>query len=152
MSIMSGVRVLENNNDMKKFLFLFIGIATFLGTNIKTITNNSLSFEVDEVTNTLYNSSKTQLIFSPEVRKLTVPSTVEYVWPYAFSGNVMLETINLSNVETIGANAFHGCLKLISITADSLSHASQTAFMDTQWFQTRGDVTILGSEYHEVQG
>ena len=36
MSIMSGVRVLENNNDMKKILFLIIGIATFFSCSGKS--------------------------------------------------------------------------------------------------------------------
>lgn len=33
---MSGVRVLENNNDMKKILFLIIGIATFFSCSGKS--------------------------------------------------------------------------------------------------------------------
>ena len=36
MSIMSGVRVLDMNNDMKKILFLIIAIATFLSCSGKS--------------------------------------------------------------------------------------------------------------------
>ena len=129
-----------------------IGTSVFLGSGVKTIYNNSSNFEV--ANNTLYTSGKTQLIFSPKIYQLTVPSTVEYIWPNAFSNNEQITTINLSNVENIGVDAFSGCINLsnISNTSNSLIYADKKTFADTPWFQNRGDVTILGSVLLDYKG
>ncbi|MCI5582250.1 MAG: alpha/beta fold hydrolase, partial [Anaeroplasma sp.] len=129
-----------------------LGTSVFLGSGVKTINNNSNNFEVDN--NTLYTLGKTQLIFSPSTYQLTVPSTVNYIWPNAFSNNEKLRTIYLSNVENIGIDAFSGCvnLSIIENESGSLIYADKRTFADTPWFLNRGDVTILGSVLLDYKG
>ena len=129
-----------------------LGTSTFLGSGIKIINNNSSYFEL--ANNTLYTLGKTQLIFSPRIYQLTVPTTVDYIWPNAFSNNEQLTTINLSNVENIGKDAFSGCINLTNIynSSGSLIYADKKTFVDTPWFKNRGDVTILGSVLLDYKG
>ena len=46
------------------------------------------------------------------LKKVTIPSSVRFIREYAFYGDAKLETVDLSNVEAIGARAFSGCSKL----------------------------------------
>jgi hypothetical protein len=97
-----------------------LDLSAFMGcTSIKFITideaNTAYAFENGAL---LTANKKTLIKFvNAEATEYTVPDTVEVINAQAFYGNLLLESIIISNsVKTIGAEAFLNCQALKSIT------------------------------------
>ncbi len=91
-----------------------IGEQAFVGCNNLTINVNANNSNYCAENNILYNKAKTEVIAAGKVNaNVTLPSTVNFVLPYAFYGNTNLRTLSIeSNQLEILDFAFYGCNNL----------------------------------------
>ncbi len=62
------------------------------------------------------------------LKKVTLPDTVRFIRNFAFYNDAKLESINLGEVEAIGARAFEGCASLKEIDLSSAYSLGEKAF------------------------
>lgn len=96
--------------------------------NINVSNDNSYYTSVDGV---LYNKDKTILYKYPAAKTATsfkVPETVTEIAESAFSACSALESIDISNVKTIGDGAFKDCKNLNSIDILNINTLGEKAF------------------------
>ncbi|MBE6737957.1 MAG: leucine-rich repeat domain-containing protein [Ruminococcaceae bacterium] len=105
----------------------------------------------------LYNKDKTVLIacVDPNLKELTVPSSVTKIADYAFSSHKSITTVNTGeNTKIIGESAFYCCKALKEVTiGDSLEVVSRFAF---SWCDILGSLdfpaTVNKVEYGAFRG
>ena len=66
------------------------------------------------------------------LEKVVIPDTIKYVREYAFYKDVKLKSINLENVQTIGAYAFYNCEVLNNINLDKIYAIGKNALKIVQ--------------------
>jgi uncharacterized membrane protein len=84
--------------------------------NVIVDENNTAYTSIDGI---LYDKELTTLIKFPEKNETTdfvVPDTVTEIANWAFVGCTTIETVDLSNVQTLGEDAFYYCTSLESVT------------------------------------
>lgn len=94
----------------------------------------------------LYSADGKELLFYPQgktVNEYIAPYGVERVADRAFSGNVHLQSVQLSGAGQIGESAFAGCISLAEISADALASAGTGAFDGTPWLENRGGKDLM---------
>ena len=62
------------------------------------------------------------------LKEVTLPSSIKFVREYAFYNDAKLTTINLENVEAIGAHAFRGCKQLGNVDLSKCYSLGASAF------------------------
>ena len=101
----------------------YIDRTAFQNSKLTKITVSSKNKKYSSKSGVLYNKKKTNLHSYPNYRKrtkFTIPTSVNRIMSYAFSGNKTLKKVVLSKkINKIGTNSFEECKKLKSIVFKS---------------------------------
>lgn len=83
------------------------------------------------------------------LEKVVIPDTIKYVREYAFYKDVKLKSINLENVQTIGAYAFYNCEVLNNINLDKIYAIGKNAFENCTALE-KVDISTLRNSGKEI--
>ena len=78
----------------------------------------------------LYTKDNSTLVYCPQaLASCSIYYETTMIAPYAFSGSA-INTVDLSNIETVGMNAFEGCANLERVTFGDGVYISYGAFIN----------------------
>lgn len=88
---------------------------------------------------------------------ITFPSSLQFLWDYAFAYNEAVTSISLSGLEiTIGASCFYGCNNLSTINISenaTLALMGTSTFGSTAWLTNKSNGNVyLGKNYYQYKG
>ena len=127
-----------------------LSVFTLTASNSNYITENGVLYEKSgsSIGDTLvaYPGGKTDSSF-------TLPDSVTELGEYAIYKNNNLQSINLSNVETILNCGLSDCEKLTSVIGTKVNHTDGAVLINTPWMENNvNDYVIVGSVLLNYQG
>lgn len=129
----SSIEKLELNGNVK-VSSLFGGYSANVPTSLKEVTVNANS---TIITANFLNGCGM-------VEKVNLPSTIKEIRSFAFANCRLIKDINIENVESIGDEAFLGCLELTNISySNHLSNIGTKVFMGTKWLDESKEEFIV---------